>query len=138
MASDPPPFLPGLAPKRKKGAKAPSLLHQHMPHTAVTDELSADGRRRVKARTTLYAADDRFPAMEDTDTMARADQVDGFSYLLGLADDEFTGSFPEPSAADDDSAATSGLSINVRKRYASSVRCLFLVWRVALTFRYLG
>ena len=71
-------------------------------------------------RTTIYTAEPEVDIVEDTDTLARAAQLDGFSYLLGdttYLDD-----------AADFSDTSGGLNVQVvhaRKQYNSTVRLLF-------------
>lgn len=106
--------------KRKKGTER-SMFHQTQSvavATRITDDDDAD-RPPVRQRTVYIAEPDVNDTEEDTDTLARASQLEGFSYLLGESISSDTHG--------DDSDILDGINVqvpNVRKYYNSTVSVL--------------
>lgn len=102
--------------KRKKSAKK-SDFHESQSIAFTTNIVEDDDDAPFVKKRTVYIAEPDFDPVEDTDTLARAAQLDGFTYLLGES------VFPEDTS-DDDLNTLSGLRVQVqhtRKAYASTV-----------------
>ena len=104
-----------MSTKRKKTSNK-SEFHQSQSVALSTQILDDDDNTPVVRRRTVYTEVHDTDFVEDTDTLARASQLEGFSYLLG-----------ESVSSDDadDSFLSGGLNVEVespRKYYMSTVR----------------
>lgn len=105
--------------KRKKGGEK-SGFHQSQSvayrTNIVDDDDDDDDDRPVIKKRTIYVAEPEIDILEDTDTLARAAQLDGFTYLLGES------VFPAETSNDFNDSV--GINVHVqhsRKQYASTV-----------------
>ena len=101
--------------KRKKGG-GKQIFHQSQSIALTTNIADDDDDEPLVRKRTIYTAVRDVETVEDTDTLARAAQLDGFTYLLGesIMSDE-----------DQDLNDSGNLTVQVknsRKYYNSTVR----------------
>lgn len=115
MSELPTPLSTSGPVKRKKGG-GKQIFHQSQSIALTTNIADDDDDEPLVKKRTIYAAGRDIQTVEDTDTLARAAQLDGFTYLLG-----------ESIALDEDHGLNDSGHLDVqlknsRKYYNSTVR----------------